>query len=342
VRETLDELAKRHGSTGEFDRLADALDRMGTAGLSPGDGEAWFHLRGVAEWRQGHPEALDWFKEGLDRFPGSGLLAFWLGQEWEGRGNWPAAERLFHQMRLGAGPEQPILGLAHVPAQYVMTVVRYCYLWGSFDEAQRQLQTLIDVYGQLHIADDTFLYIRGLPFAGEVLNTRCALAVLAKTPSVARDTLAWAETNLTDIDLSLDKLRLQGWLDDDWDPFLSALRTQIEVRGGAAQGSGGYATTNLATVEARASQTLAEGRALLDAVRLSPQDFPWLADVKTLAEFALASRFGDEPLRLATQATFLSHQKLLFEPHHAYAFGLLDTQEPLRARYTTSKGSGPK
>jgi hypothetical protein len=338
VTETPDDLANRYGPKGEFDKLADALDRMGYSGLSPKDGESWFHLRGIAEWRQGHPSALDWFEKGLDRYPASGLLAFSLGQEWEGRANWSAAEDLFRRVHLGASPEQQRLGLAHVPAQYVMTIVRYCYLWGSFDEGQRQLQTLMNVYGQLGIADDTFLHIRGLPFASEVLRTRCALAILARTPNVASETIAWAKAKLSDIDLTVDEQCLRGWLEDDWGPLTAGLRARIDERGPFSDAFRGYARTNLATVETRSSTTLKEGRASLDRVDLSPQDFAWLGDMKTLAMFGLASRFGDEPLRLTSQVAFLARQALLFEPHHVYAFGLLDVQEPLRDAYRRSKG----
>lgn len=337
--ETFEELARRYGSAGDFVGLGNALDQRGHAGLSAADEEAWFHLRGVAEWRQGHPEALDWFTEGLDLFPASGLLAFSLGQELEGRGDWATAERLFHQVQLGAGPEQQRLGLAQVPAQYVMTTVRYCYLWGAFDEAQRQLQTIIDVYGQLHIADDTFLYLRGLPFAGEVLSARCALAVLAGTPNIARDTISWASANLTDIELGTDSLLLEGWMEGAWEPLVSALRERAEATGPAADAFRGYVRTQLATVQSRVSGTLEEGRALLNGVRLSPEDFHWLTDMTTLATYGLATRFGDVSLRQEAQTTFLSRQKLLFEPHHAYEFGLLDSQEPLRALYQASKRS---
>ena len=328
-RQRLEALGEELGRADRWDELVMELERIDGSRLTGADAEIWFQLRGIADERLGHPDARRWFEEGLARCPASALLAFSLGQALQRVGRWTEAERLFAGVRLGRSPEQARQKLDAVPSQMVMAIVRYCYLWGSFDEGQRHLQQLLDVYGELVIADDTFVFIRGLPFVSEVLSTKAAVALLAGQEAAARKTLQWAETRLADIDLESDRLLLEAWMGADWRPLLESLRRTLE----AGHASGGYVRMMVAAIESRDSQSINEGQASLDAVQLGHDDRGWLDDIRTLAKYGLSVRFGDSVLRDAASAELFEKQPLLFEPHHAYAFGLLDVQEPLRLEY---------
>ena len=334
---SIDELAERHASTGQFDRLAIALDEIDPSALTPADAESWYRYRGIAEWRQGHAEAIKWFEAGLKRLPESGVLAFALGQSLQERGRWPEAMATFAAVRFGRTPAQQSLGLSAVEARYIMTIARYCYLWGAFDDGLAHLQPFLDAYGQLRIADDTFLYLRGLPFAHEVLETEFVMCLLVDAPDRAQQTLQWAERRLSDIDLRQDRLCLQAWISGDWRPLQAALREQGRKLNEFTKAHRAYIDTQLATIDTRFSPSITAGQARLDEVNVGPADFPWLADLKPLAVFGLASRFGDDGLREAAAAEFLQHQPLLFEPHHVFNFGLFGVQEPLRDRYQASR-----
>jgi hypothetical protein len=281
----------------------------------------------------GRPDARRWYEEGLRQLPDSGLLAFSFGQELERGGDWAGALRAFDRARFGLTPERERLGLAPVPAQYSVAIARYCYLWGSFAEAQQHLQPLIDLYGELKIADDTFVYIRGLPFVSEVLDTRIAIALLAGEPDVAQQTLGWARRSLTDIELDDDEVILAAWITGDWSPRESALRLDLERSARHGRTGDGYTNMSLATVRAQTADSFPSARQQIESVRVEENDFPWLEDIRILAIYGVAKRFGEVALERSSGSAFLERQPLLFEPHHVYRFGLLDVQEPLRTVY---------
>jgi hypothetical protein len=337
--ESLDALAKRYGSTGQFDVLASELDPIDPVNLSPGEAESWFHLRGIAEWRQRKSEAIDWFRAGLARLPDSGLLAFSLGQSLQEGGNWPEAREVFAGVRFGRTQNQQRLGLSAVHARFTMTIVRYCYLWGAFADGLAHLQPFLDAYEDLRIADDTFLYMRGLPFAGQVLETSCALSLLTGAPQSAQQTLDWAERKLRDIDLREDRLLLQGYVSGHWRPLHHHLTERLRGLNQFTKSHAGYLNTEMATIEVRSSPSLAAGQTRLDQVQLGAEDLGWLADVKLLGLFGLASRFGEDELREAIAAELMARQPFLLEPHHVFNFGLLDVQEPLRTRYQAARAT---
>ncbi len=78
---------------------------------------------------------------------------------------------------------------------------------------------------------------------------------------------------------------------------------------------------------------------MLDTVRLSKNDFPWLEDMRVLAKAEAAHRFEDTEAENKWLGIFLSKQAMLFEPDHAVSFGLLKYQELLKPRVAVVKGS---
>ena len=77
--------------------------------------------------------------------------------------------------------------------------------------------------------------------------------------------------------------------------------------------------------------------AVLDAVRLTPADHPWLADIRTLAKAELYHRFDMPDREQSALSEFWPRQPLLFEPNHAFTFGLIDYQETLKPRYQSDR-----
>ncbi len=318
--------------------MAASLDAIDPLPLTPVETESWFHLRGIAAWRLGGPGSLGWFEAGLARLPESGLLAFSAGQALEQVGRWDEASAMFDRVSLGVGPQQQRLGLAPVPPAYVMTIARYCYLWGAFGRAQQHLEQLLKVYGQLSIADDTFVYMRGLPLVNEFLATKCALSILEGNPAAAWHLLDWAEKSLTDMSVDDERLCLRAWTSGDWNPVVRSLESRSS--GPEATAFAAYRTMRIAVIGCRIAPDLAAGLSSLDMVQLAPTDFRWLADIRTLATIGIATRFGHSELRDRSVAGLFSRQPLLFEPHHTFNFGLLDVQEPLRQLYQTARRAG--
>ena len=54
-----------------------------------------------------------------------------------------------------------------LPASYAFAQARYAYLWNDFDRGLSYVKPILKAHFDLNIADDTFLYIRGMPFFGQ-------------------------------------------------------------------------------------------------------------------------------------------------------------------------------
>ncbi len=100
----------------------------------------------------------------------------------------------------------------------------------------------------------------------------------------------------------------------------------------------GYTLMGLAVIQASLASSFADADRILREVTLTPKDFRWLEDVRTLATAAAAHRFGDEGTERARCETFLQRQPMLFEPDHAVNFLLLRYQERLKPRVLNSFG----
>jgi hypothetical protein len=62
-------------------------------------------------------------------------------------------------------------------------------------------------------------------------------------------------------------------------------------------------------------------------------DFPWLADIRTLAKAEIAHRFSQPDLERRRVDEFMAKQAMLFEPDIPLNFHLLRYQEHLKPRY---------
>jgi len=75
-----------------------------------------------------------------------------------------------------------------------------------------------------------------------------------------------------------------------------------------------------AVILARSADEPVKANQLLDSVALNPGDFPWLADIRTLAKAEIANRFTRPEAEARFVDEFLARQPTLFEPDIALNF----------------------
>ena len=157
--------------------------------------------RGIVEFRTNQrARAREIFEEGVRSFPTSAWLNYGLGQEYEAQGRIDEMAACFRHVRL-----EP------VGSPTVLEMARYYYLWSRFEHGQRVIQPIFDRYYELKIADDMFLYMRGLPMFDESFGYRATFAWLAGKLDHARLELVRARSELSDLDV--DRRRCWGdWL----------------------------------------------------------------------------------------------------------------------------------
>ena len=295
--------------------------------LPNGDQETWYRARGIAEFRTNHrARAREIFEEGVRQFPTSGWLNFGLGQEYEAQGRVDEMAACFQRVPLkdvgGAG---------------VLAISRYYYLWNRFELGQQSIQPIFDRYYELKIADDMFLYMRGLPMFDVSFGCRATFAKLAGRLEQARSELARARAELSDVTFEHYELDLEATATGKWEPvlaYLESLLPSIDARMPTGQ-----LRMKRALLRGRAAMTVEAALAELDAVRLIPDDDAWLEDVRTLARAELFRRFDMPDREQATLSKFWPRQAMLFEPNHAFNFGLIDYQETLKARYQSQRNA---
>jgi tetratricopeptide (TPR) repeat protein len=321
----VDGLVNEFGRTGRWAELAVALDRLDRKQLPPGEQEAWYHARGIVEYRTGQRErAMAIFEAGLQRFPESGWLNFGLGQEYEFRGRIDDMTERFQRVRLQV-----------VGGEAIMAIARYYYLWGRPDLGQQAIQPVFDAYYTLKIVDDTFLYIRRLPVFGVSFGHRATFAWLSGDIEPARSELARSRSKLAEYNFEGHHLDLEATASGNWQPVLThidgLLRTVDNVF------PTGQLRMKRAILLGRAAPSLDAAMGEIEGVRLSPNDHAWLEDLRTLARAETFHRYGMPDAEHAALAPFLERQQMLFEPNHAFNFGFIEYQETLKSRYQSRR-----
>ncbi len=323
-KETPDELANRLQKEGKIDRLETELQAYSVQTLSPKDKASYFHLWGIAAFRRGdRDEAFSRYKAGVDNCPDSSQLLFSLGQEYEYR---RAIEQMFDCFDRCSFPD--------APAAFFLASARYAYLWNRPDKAFAYLQPIGEAYFQLGIADDHFVYVRGLPFWGQTWSMMMCFAQLQGDFSRADDYLQRSIQRLSDYDFESPNQFYSCLKSDDFGEYLSSLSSRLQSWD--SKFPSGYQRVQLAGLSAR-SQTPSSAVAALENVPLTKEDFPWLADVITIHRAWAYSRSGSDAQEKEQQARFFEKQRLLFEPDHAVNFGFLEYQESLKCIYQNSR-----
>ncbi len=313
--EELANALQREGRLGELER---ELKKLDASSLSPAEHEAWWHFYGIVAFREGRDgEALERLQEAHRRFPGSASIRFSLGQQYIRAKDVEKGFELFRTCRF---PE--------IPREYALAQARYAYLWSRYDDGLSFIRPFYKAYQQLKILDDHFLYIRGLPFFGRWWSHMAAFAILSGDLRELESATEYVIENCHDYDFDCLKAELEAHRDRKTGRLLEALEKTL---GRMPQGfPTGYTRMNMAVLRAQAAATIGGARGILEGVALSPQDFPWLEDIRTLAMAETAHRLGDPGLEREKVEAFQVRQPMLFEPDIALNFHLLRYQERLK------------
>jgi tetratricopeptide (TPR) repeat protein len=295
--------------------------------LADGEQEMWYRARGIVEFRTNHrARAREIFEEGVRQFPTSSWLNYGLGQEYEAQGRIEEMAACFQRVRL-----------ERVGSPSVLAMARYYYLWNRFELGQRVIQPIFDRYYQLKIADDMFLYMRGLPMFDESFGYRATFARLAGKLDQARYELARARSELGDLTVEDHELNLEATATGNWQPVLAHLESLLQSLDPRVPT--GQLRMKRAVLRGRAALTVETGLAELDAVQLTADDHAWLEDIRTLARGELFHRFDTPDREQAALSEFWPRQAMLFEPNHAFNFGFIDYQETLKPHYQSHRNA---
>ena len=313
----LDEKVSPFFDAHDWDGLIRFLERIDPDALEGQDAVNWYTFRGIGAEQSGRrEEAAGAYTEGARRHPESSTLQVVAGRFLEAEGRFDEALPHFRSVRLGDGGGSAL-----------MTAARYCYLWDALDDAVALLAQIFEAYFELRIADDHFLYTRRLPFFADAFGAQAAVLVLSGREGEAEALLDKARASLSDLPgLDVERLTLEATLGRP-----SGL---IEHR---SNGEDGYGRMRRAAWEARATDQPAAAGKGLESVRLRESDFGWLEDIRLLAMIAADRRAGDFRTDDPRINDFFARQALLFEPEHAFHFGLLEEQEALKERYRTNR-----
>lgn len=247
-----------------------------------------------------------------------------MGQEYEAQGRIDEMAACFQRVLLkdvrGAG---------------VLAMARYYYLWNRFELGQQSIQPIFDRYYELKIADDMFLYMRGLPMFDVSFGCRATFAKLAGRLEQARSELEHARSELSDLTLEHYELDLEATATGNWAAVLAHLDSLLPSID--ARMPTGQLRMKRALLRSRAAMTVETALAELDALQLTPDDHAWLEDIRTLARAELFHRFQRADRERAALSEFWPQQAMLFEPNHAFTFGLIEYQETLKPHYQSRR-----
>ncbi|MCS7061001.1 MAG: hypothetical protein RMN25_07515 [Anaerolineae bacterium] len=310
----VDALINTLHAEGRIDSLEQELRRLEASSLSRDEQISWWQAWGIAALRQGRrDEALKRFESGYHQFPDSAHIRFSLGQQYVLAG---AVERGFELLRMCRFPE--------VPREYTLAQARLAYLWNRFEEGLNFLQPFFDVFRQVRILDDHFLYVRGLPFFGQAWGYLAALMIVSGRIEALQTQTRWFIKNCSDYDFEYLETAVRAYCDDRPD-----LLREIWERSCSEQASG-HACLNAAIIRARAAETLAAAQTILAQVVFDEHDFPWVEDARVLALAEAAHRHGDDIGEREYVTQFMARQPMLLEPDVALMFHLLRYQETLK------------
>jgi hypothetical protein len=207
-------------------------------------------------------------------------------------------------------------------------MARYAYLFNRCDEGFLFLRPFFDAYQQVRVLDDHFLYVRGLPFFGSFWAYLAVFSMLSGKFAELESVTEFAVQNCTDYDIEQLQVNLKACRDEAFDDLLRYRQSRLASL--SAVLPSGYTQMGIAVIQASRASSLEDANRILRDVTLTPQDFQWLEDVRTLACAAAAHRFGDEGAERTGSDAFLQRQPMLFEPDHAVHFLLLRYQERLK------------
>lgn len=320
-RNIIDELANALQEADKIEKLEEELNKLKHNDLNKKEIEAWHHLYGICAFQRGdHYEASKRFKNGLLKCPNSYQIKFSLAQEYIFLGQPEKAFPLFDECRF------PL-----VSREFVLAMSRYAYLYSEFDRGIKYLEKFFDVYKEIKILDDHFLYVRGLPFFGTAWSYLAAHCVLSGNEEKLKNTIKTISQICHDYDFDYLNKEIDALLSRNYKNLIPSLierRKELE----AYNGPTGYTDIKISIFKSFDMDTFQASISIIDSVQLNENDFPWLEDIRVLAKAKVASKFGEKQAENEFQNHFLAKQSLLFEPDHAVSFGLIEYQEKLKPK----------
>ena len=319
--ETVEQMIDRVVGERKTDLFEQELQKFDPSRLTRKEKETWHLYWGITAFRRGdRAEAFRRFTEAYEACPESQEIRFSLGQEYEARGD------IDKMLELFGSCEFP-----HISSRHVLTASRYAYLWSRFEKAADFLQPIFKAYFALGIADDHFLYVRGLPFFGETWSYLLCYSILTRNLRSIRDFTGEAKARLSDYDFDKLILFLDCWESEDFGAKITELEAIIAKEN--QQFPLGYQRVQLASLK-----SLRElNPALLTHVVVDERDFPWLEDVLLIHRARIANISNDNLKESQLVDKFFERQPMLFEPDHASTFAFVHYQETLKDRYQASR-----
>jgi tetratricopeptide (TPR) repeat protein len=325
--ESPDDLANRLQREGKPADLEKELQRYSVSRLSEKDKESWFHLWGITAFRrQDRAEAFRRFIEGLEACPDSQNLLFSLGQEYEHRREIDKMFKCFDRC-----------SFPNVSSQFMLAAARYAYLWNRPDKGAAYIEPIAEAYFKLRIADDHFVYVRGLPFFRQTWSYLVAFAWMRNDFGPTDTYFERAARELGEYDFQSARRFYECVKSDDYAAEIGA--SEATLKQWDSRLPSGYLRVQVAALKARQAGDVGDALTTLEEVRLGTNDHSWLADVLTVHRAWAYSRAGDSAGEAAEIERFLAKQPMLFEPDHAVSFAFLSYQETLKPRYQNSQQS---
>ena len=315
--ETVDQAVDRLVRERKTNLLEEELQKFDASKLSGRDKETWHFYWGIAALRRGdRSEAFQRFTAAYRACPESHEIRFSLGQEYEARGDIDKMLELFRSC------EFPLISSRHL-----LTMSRYAYLWNRFHEATGFLQPIFNAYFELGIADDHFVYVRGLPFFGETWSYFLCYSILTNDFRSLRDFTKEAKAKLGDYDFDPPLLFLDCWERGDFSRKIADLEAIIAKTD--PKFAIGYQKVQLASLK---SLQAPNPHLLTDAL-VGERDFAWLRDVLLVHRARILNESNDKLDESQLIDEFFKRQPMLFEPDHAATFAFVHYQETLKPRY---------
>jgi hypothetical protein len=322
----IEDLANKLHREKRGSEIESSLQTFDYKSLTDREKESWHHLMGIEAMRRGDANlALKRFQEAMELFPESQMIRFSLAQEQLNRGE---IEQAFQNFGRCSFPR--------VPAAWALAQARYAYLWNFAERGSNYVRPIFKAYFELGIADDHFLYVRGLPFLGQTWNYMVCFAWMKRDFSEAQQITNEASSKLRDYDFERQKNLLGCFQNSDFTPFADDLRLSIQ-KWSKENWPIGFQNMQLAGLVADLEPEFLAAEKSISSVQLKQNDFPWLEDVRTILLAKLNHKHGRFEDEAKYKQQFLQRQKLLFEPDHAVSFFLLEYQELLKQDYQRSK-----
>lgn len=321
----VEELANKLHQERRGNEIEASLQRFDYKSSTEREKESWHHLMGIEAMRRGDSNvALTRFRDAVELFPESQRIRFSLAQEQLNQGD---VEQAFRNFDLCSFPS--------LPAAWALAQARYAYLWNFAERGMNYIRPIFKGYFDLGIADDHFLYVRGLPFFGQTWNYLVCFAWMKHDFSEAKQITEHAAAKLADYDFERLTGLLNCFLNSDFTPFAENLRRSIQ-EWSKQNTPTGFQNMQLAGLSTESEPDFSTAEKSITGVQLKANDFPWLEDVRTILLAKLNHKHG-RPDEEKFKRQFLQRQKLLFEPDHAVSFFLLEYQELLKGEYQKAK-----